>query len=409
MRIDLHSLGTYNRLVRKGARRSASSLSQLSGLDTYVGVTRVSLVSVDDFRDELRDGEYAGVRVDFEGGLTGRTVLAFTRDEETTLANSQLARLVEESASTYESFVKEVGTIVTSGFVDGWADYLGTTIDITTPTYVEGQGADLLPTDLPVLTDSEHLLAFESRLETVDETVTFRMCLLPERGSLAELLEPVDGDDGELSLDKLAAFNRISAKGAEGASQHMTSMTGIETDVTVNRLSFASIEDAPEHVGDEQRVGTVLELDGTPGGYIAILFDEASGRSVVDALVPTEPEPGFEGMSRSAIEEISNVMTSGFIDGWANVLEATIDQSPPRFVHDMGAAIVDSIAARLGQRQEHAFIIDTVIRTADDEFGCDIYVLPRADELTAALEALDADSLPTTEAASFARLKNGET
>jgi chemotaxis protein CheY-P-specific phosphatase CheC len=118
---------------------------------------------------------------------------------------------------------------------------------------------------------------------------------------------------------------------------------------------------------------------------------------------------GFGDMDRSALEEVCNVMTSGFIDGWANVLGTTIDHSPPEFVSAMGSAVLDPVAARLGRTQEHAFVVDTLIRTEESEVDCDIYVLPDADALTRELSSLDTDRMhKLDQEASFARIENGE-
>ena len=101
-------------------------------------------------------------------------------------------------------------------------------------------------------------------------------------------------------------------------------------------------------------------------------------------------------MDKSAIKELGNIMTSGFIDGWANVLETTIEHSPPEFVHEMGAAIVSPIAARLGTQQEHAFVIDSTVRTDDGAVSCSLYALPNERELMAALDELLVERTPRT-------------
>jgi chemotaxis protein CheC len=139
---------------------------------------------------------------------------------------------------------------------------------------------------------------------------------------------------------------------------------------------------------DSTRVGVVLEFTGVPSGYIAILFDEESADQIAAALLPTAD--AGEAMRQSAIQEIGNIVTSGFIDGWANRLETTIEISPPQFVRDLGPAIIDPLATELGQDQDYAFLIDSTIRTDDDEFTCDIYALPNETELRQALDQLSA-------------------
>jgi Chemotaxis protein CheC, inhibitor of MCP methylation len=86
--------------------------------------------------------------------------------------------------------------------------------------------------------------------------------------------------------------------------------------------------------------------------------------------------------------ELGNVMTSGFIDSWANVLGTSIAHSPPEFVHDIGSATVSPLVASLSRRQDYGFVIDAAIRTAEIQARCDVYALPDERELAAALEQL---------------------
>jgi len=115
--------------------------------------------------------------------------------------------------------------------------------------------------------------------------------------------------------------------------------------------------------------------------------------------MPTDAE-GTEltDAHKSAIEELGNIMTSGFVDGWANVLQTSVEHTPPKLVHDMGRAIVDPLAAQVGQHQEHAFIIDSTMKTDEIEFQSEIHALPNEAELRAALRPLDVDRADETEA-----------
>ena len=64
----------------------------------------------------------------------------------------------------------------------------------------------------------------------------------------------------------------------------------------------------------------------------------------------------------------------------------------------MGRAIVDPLAAQVGQHQEHAFIIDSTMRTDDIEFEAEIHALPNEQELRQALDELLVERAEETEA-----------
>ena len=393
MDVDIKSLGTFSRLASQGADRAADAFSRLTGTNVYADVTDVTLMAAGDLERAFDGREFVGVEVGLRGGLVGQTVMAFEREAAETL----LSLLVPDGGGADDDFarsgVAEAGNIMTSGFIDGWADHLGVAIDMTPPAYVRASGTDILP-DGAFDGDRAGVFMFESQIASTDAEVGFTIYLLPEYGGFTDLLtarrRATGGDIGEaVPVDKLPAFNRLTKRGTESAAEHITMMTGTATDVDVSRLRFVPVEDVPSEVGDETVVGIVFELHGRPSGYLVVLFDEPSAKAVADRMIPTDTGPGIGEMERGALRELGNVMTSGFIDGWANVLGTSIEHTPPQFVHDMGAAVMSPLVSRLGRTQDHAFVIDSTIRTPDGGVRCDIYALPDQRELAAALDGID--------------------
>ncbi|MFC6719357.1 chemotaxis protein CheC [Natrialbaceae archaeon GCM10025810] len=386
MEIDIHALETYQELAHDGARSAAASLSQLTGISTHVQVTDVSLMSSTDLQYEFIGNEFAGVSIDLSGEIEGEAVLAF--DESGRKAITDVL-VPADDPEMKKSSIKEVGNIMTSGFVDGWANHLSAKIKSHPPTYIEGSGTDVLPKSA---TDSEkHLFVFRSRVEaskdSVNEPVDFRILLVPESDTLARAFEP-QTEDG-ISVEKLEVFNDMTKEGAEKAAANITSMTGIETAVNISRLSLVPIEDIPAEVGHKRYVGTVMEFEGVLDGYLAILFDQPSGRAVVDSLVPMETDEQWGDIEQGALKELGNIMTSGFVDGWANVLNAEIKHTPPQFVADVGSSIMSPITAQIARTDDHAFLLDSSIETNSDQvFTCQMLALPRRADLERALEEL---------------------
>jgi chemotaxis protein CheY-P-specific phosphatase CheC len=372
--VDVESLGAVSRTAREGGERAARNLTGMTGIETTVEVSKVTLASADDLASDARR---VGVATDFEGGMDGASLLTVSPEGVETLSETLLpGDGVEEDA------VSEVGNVVTSGFIDEWADHLGTTIDHSPPRYVEGTGEQLLDA---AGFDRDRAFVFRTEVGAVGESLDAEFHLFPDRDSLREML-----GDGEIPVEKLTTLKQMARTGAETTSESVSAMTGIDTRVDISDLSFVPVEDVPGELSDREYVGVVLEFDGLPGGYIVILFDEASAREVVAALVPgADSVEEFDETARSAVEELGNVMTSSFVDGWANVLDATIDISTPRFVHDMGSAVAESVVARLGRTQANAVLFDATLRADDREFDCEIYALPDETELRAMLDELE--------------------
>jgi len=428
MKVDIQSLGTFNRLAHEGAEQATASMCQMTGLDAVVDVTKISLIDRADVGEQLAGGDFVGVSFDFEGELAGETVLVFDRAGSETIAEALVPGGAADEAMARSS-VEEIGNIMMSGFIDGWADFLGATIEHSPPTYVEGSGREVLPalseeaatvegpdafegvesgdgdgsgrdTGSSAGGSLDQVFVFKSEIEWVGESVHFYIYMLPEYGPLADAMSSqANAADDAIPVDKLGVFNEMTYDGTQRAADNVETMTGIETEAEVTQLSFAPIEDVPKQVGTDTYVGTVVEFTGVPSGYLMVLFDEASAVHIAEAMMPVEMDSDeLTDQHKHAIEELGNIMTSGFVDGWANVLQTSVEHTPPRLVHDMGQAIVDPLAAQVGQHQEHAFLIDSEMRTDDIAFGAEIQVLPNETELRQALDELLVERADQTEA-----------
>ncbi|GAA0514785.1 chemotaxis protein CheC [Halorubrum aquaticum] len=397
MRVDVRALGACNRLAERGAERAANALGELTGSDLAVEVTGASVATGEDLAEAFSGRESIGVRVGLDGGLEGAAVLAFDAEQI-----DGLLSVLPGGSSMGRSAVTEVGNIALGGFLDGWANYLGRAIDMTPPRYFEADGAAVLP-DGALAGDGVFL--FESRLDATGTDLDFSIYMLPDSGPFRDLVvgktataatAGAEGARGSAAganatavpYESLSTFASLAKRGSANAADNIGMMTGLETTVDVSRLRFVPLADVPSEVGTEPHAGTVFELQGKPSGYLAILFSEESAAAIAEEMLPMEPNEPLGGMAENALCELGNVMTSGFIDGWANVLGTSISHSPPEFVHDIGSATVSPLVASLSRRQDYGFVIDAAIRTEGVQARCDVYALPDERELAAALERL---------------------
>ncbi|MFB6134970.1 MAG: chemotaxis protein CheC [Halanaeroarchaeum sp.] len=380
MRVDLDSLGTFNRIGTAGAARAADALSTLTGLDTTVETTRINFAPVEDLSTPV-DDDATAVSIQFEGGLRGHALLVFDAES----AEHVLAELDGAGHDPDSAALEEVTNIVTSGFVDGWADHLDATIDISTPTALEEAPPG---TRLPTLDGFSFVFQSELLVEGPGHGATFH--LLPDSTQFLETIDEAGDGAGDraVGVPELSAFIRLTAAGGETVAENLGAMTGIETDVAVSHLQFVPIEDVPRVVPAEQYTGTVFQFSGAMAGYLAVLFETDAADAIAAAMAPGETIG--ESMRQSALEEIGNVIASSFIDGWANALDTTIDHSVPDFVDDMGRAVLESVAARLARTQEFAFVFDVAI-TADAPTSCRVFAFPDQSDFRSVVSALDED------------------
>ena len=406
MMLDVEALGTFYEMAREGAELAAGRLTPMTEIQTRVGVTRLDFTSGPAIRAELNDGvRKVGIRVELSGGVDGTSLLLFDEGSAREVA-STLTEGMEENLT--QSAVAEVSQIMNSGFVDGWADVLGTEIDVSTPEYVDGSTPDAFLDADDIAPANELALVFRSKIEAVGTEFAFKHYFMPDRDSIEELFERRTSGYS-LEYEKLVGFDRMAHRGAETVAENLTKMTGIDMDVDIRRINFVSLDAIPEDIPAEPQVSVAFSFDGLPSGYLLFLFSERSANQLVEATVgESSGDDGLSPMGQDAVQELSNIMASGLLDGWANLIDTTIDHTTPTFAHDMGAAVVDPLIVGLSEGQEFAFVFDTRLKAVDTEFDLDIYAIPDETDLERALERLDVADVETVQVqAEFAAAKGG--
>ncbi|WP_169051747.1 chemotaxis protein CheC [Halorhabdus amylolytica] len=195
-----------------------------------------------------------------------------------------------------------------------------------------------------------------------------------------------------IDIRKLALFNKMAKEGGNTVADHLSQMTGMETEMEITKINFIDVPDIKTHVGDEKQIGISIELQEPPHGHILFLLNADSAKDLARGMIGdmdgADPDQeGFTDMERSAIQEIGNIMTSGFIDGWANVLETTIDISTPTFTYGPGSGMVDDL---VGDRDsEMALMFDSRVQALDSNIDVKVYTFPELDELVELMGAID--------------------
>lgn len=383
MSTELVALGRFNELARFGARKTANALEQLTGQPARAPMTDVRLTRRETLDQRFACEEYVGVHVAFSGHVDGTAVIAMPERDVSAVASALGAE-----GDLVESGLESVGNLAASGFVDVIANSSGTSIELEPPYVVDRDEESLLP-----LADGvEWVVTITSEFELLECVLDLDVVLLPDTDSLMGALEPTGG---RTAIDRLIAIGELTREGASNAAGHVSMMTGLDANVSVSRVRFAPVEAMVEAADADLAVGTVFELRETPNGYFALLFDEPAAKRVADAMVPDGigDNPDWEGMGKSAISELGNIVTSGFIDGWADAMGGTIAHSPPAFVADDRRAIVSSLVADLAAAEVAGVIVDAEVSLDEGSVACTLHTLPTRDGLEVALERIE--DLPT--------------
>jgi chemotaxis protein CheC len=196
----------------------------------------------------------------------------------------------------------------------------------------------------------------------------------------------------EVDVRKLELFNRVSKEGSRKVADSLSQMTGLDASIHVSKINLLHIDDVKTHLGDDEQVGIHVELTESPYGYVLFLLDPADSKRLAQSMVPGDgsSEGGFSDMERSAIQEIGNIMTSGYIDGWANVLETTIDMGTPTFTYGPSHQIIEHMGG--WPDEDIVFVLDSQITTGDTDVDLTVYTFPQIRDLVELVRAIDIET-----------------
>jgi chemotaxis protein CheC len=195
-----------------------------------------------------------------------------------------------------------------------------------------------------------------------------------------------------IDIRKLGLFNRMAKEGGNTVADHLGQMTGMDTEMEITKINFIDIPDIKTHVGDTKQIGISIELLEPPHGHVLFMFNADSAKQLAQGMMGDMGESppaseGFSDMERSAIQEIGNIMTSGFIDGWANVLQTTIDMSTPTFTYGPGSGMIDEL---VGDREKDmALMFDSRVLALDSDIDVTVYTFPELPKLVDLMQEIE--------------------
>lgn len=361
MKLDTRTLGELVGVTDEGARAAAEALSRLSGTEITVDTTGVSVVTEADLRQQFGDTGHVGVTLGLTGTFPGETLLAFDRAGAEEFVEGPHPDEGAGLNAMDRSSVKEAATIAAGEFTDSLTTHFGEPVELTPPTYHDRIDDATLLAETP----GSAALVFENELSDLETGNSFSLVTVPGHSAVDHLLTDQGDDSDAISLDGLGDFDRLVRDGAAEAAGLFSAITDSEARVEASRLRFVPVSAVPAYLGAEPVAGTVSGLNEGRDGYLAVLFDESSALTVADTMLPVGGNGRFDEMTRSAIKEISTVMTSSFLDGWADVLDEPVEHTSPAFVNGAGTTVLDPLLRRIATQREHTFVLETTIRTTD--------------------------------------------
>lgn len=414
MELDIRTLQTFHKMASRGSRNTASRLSEAIDRDVHVESTKVKFVTPGELQTEVNaDDNYIAVSAELAEGPGGHSVVLFEENMASELSQMAVVRTGHDDVSLVGGngsdngavssagvgVLTEVGNMMNHGFIDKWADVLDMDIDVNVPVYHTASGSiDFLQSLQSSEEGIQLLLMFQNELQVAGSDKPCIHIHVPSIEELESVLSTERTLVHPFGYEKLVGFDEMVEQGATEAAKSMSMLTGQETNVDIRHLNFVHVSSIPRELAGRNVVGVSFTYDGLPSGYLLFVFEEESAKSIIRSLVDNDEQLDASGgpfgeFGKSALQELGNIMASGVLDGWANVLGTTIDHSPPEYIRDVGPGVADPIAEKVGENQQYAFVFDTTIEAEGQDIDCDIYSVCEEGDLETALSRLEVDDL----------------
>lgn len=201
-----------------------------------------------------------------------------------------------------------------------------------------------------------------------------------------------------VDIRKLTIIGKLIQHGASNVASSLSTMAGIDADVKIKSLSFVQPEDIATEMGDGEMYHANIRLTEPPYGVFVMTFDDNTAAEIAEHMTGQPADDGLNQMHESALQEICNILTSGFIDGIANTLETTIDMETPQLERADTTEIADRTLSHI-HHDSLSIVLDSVVdlAEADTAFQLHIFLIPDPGSFVNIIDKLDVEEIRAKE------------
>lgn len=173
---------------------------------------------------------------------------------------------------------------------------------------------------------------------------------------------------GELTLENMSAtyfdvLKEIGNIGAGNATTALASLLQCKVDMKVPQVKLLDFKEVGTLLGGEEQelAGVLLGVEGDITGSILFLVKKEVAMHLVRKLMGDMASDDFGEMERSALKEISNIITGSYLNALSGLTGLTIYPSIPDLTIDMASAILSVPAIEYGVMGDKILLIQSQI------------------------------------------------
>jgi chemotaxis protein CheC len=188
---------------------------------------------------------------------------------------------------------------------------------------------------------------------------------------------------------KLAVLNQLFTSATQNASIAMSRWTSGQITLSLDEVREVELDVLPTalDIGDDLLTMVVLTLDGEMGGQLILTFDDVNGRQLAASLLNRDvnADPEWSPLEESALKETGNILGCAYLRSLAEVIDTELVPSPPYFVQDYGASVLEQAVMAQAMASDRALICRTSFRRQGEVLSWDVFFVP-TESLLSSLE-----------------------
>ncbi|MBS6062368.1 chemotaxis protein CheC [Criibacterium bergeronii] len=182
-----------------------------------------------------------------------------------------------------------------------------------------------------------------------------------------------------MCLDLLKEIGNI---GSGNAATSLSQMINKKVDMQVPNIEVIDTQKVVEMFEDPEEItiGVYINFTGDIQGTILTLLDTKSANVLIRSLLGTEVQGNEYGeMERSVIQELGNIMTSGYVNAISMFSSLFMNISIPSVSIDMVSSILSVPAVEYGIESDKLILIENVLDLEGDDVNCYFFFMPDLD------------------------------
>ena len=193
----------------------------------------------------------------------------------------------------------------------------------------------------------------------------------------------------EMSTTYYDVLKEIGNIGAGNATTALASLLQSKVDMKVPNVMMLDFKDVGKLLGGEEQemVAAYLGVEGDVTGSILFLIKKDTAFMIAKRLLGEYCSDDFGEMERSAVKEVSNIITGSYLNALATMTGLTIYPSVPDLAVDMAGAILSVPAIEVGIMGDKILLIQSQL-TNEKELEGFFIMVPDVDSYEKILRSL---------------------